>query len=397
VTEPSPRRVEIAAPAKLNLGLEIVGKRADGYHDLATVFLTVNLCDRLVLSGDGETARRQVEESRSRDVEEWARGVHGAPLPSQFDKGRSGGGRGAFPHPSPSPIAMGEGLVPAGNRLGDREDAELGSTSPNEPSQSERGRGEGLPRVDGAQESTITFTCSDPTLATEDNLALRALHALSAATGDHGTAHLSLEKRIPTAAGLGGASSDAAAALLAGNAVWNLGLPHDRLREIAASLGSDVPFLLRGGCAVGRGRGDLLDPLPLPRDVWFVLVMPRLVIPRKTARLYALLASGDFGDGSRVFAQAERLRVGLPLDPALLGNAFARPLASLIPELANLPDLLRAAGAPSVALSGAGPAHYVPLFDSEEAERVAAAIRRRLGSQADVVVAEPVPARALTS
>ncbi|MEZ4564997.1 MAG: hypothetical protein R2853_19895 [Thermomicrobiales bacterium] len=73
-----------------------------------------------------------------------------------------------------------------------------------------------------------------------------------------------MEKRIPIAAGLGGASSDAAATLLALRTLWQLALPDDALAAMALELGSDVPFLLRGGCALGGGRGEVLEGLPVP-------------------------------------------------------------------------------------------------------------------------------------
>ncbi len=89
-----------------------------------------------------------------------------------------------------------------------------------------------------------------------------------------------------------------------------------------------------------------------------MVVVPDVQIPAKTASLYARLRPEDFSDGSRIAAQAARLRSGQALDPTLLGNAFARPLYAIAPELAALPDTMRDAGAESVAISGAGPTHY---------------------------------------
>ena len=85
-------------------------------------------------------------------------------------------------------------------------------------------------------------------------------------SGLRGGVRVSLKKRIPVAAGLGGASSDAAAALLAARALWGLEVGDEQLREIAGRLGSDVPFFLQGGCALGRGRGEELTALPVPED-----------------------------------------------------------------------------------------------------------------------------------
>ena len=132
-----------------------------------------------------------------------------------------------------------------------------------------------------------------------------------------------------------------------------------RLHDLATRLGSDVPFFLRGGCAIGRGRGDLLEPLPLPAQIsgsWSSC-QTCASRPRRPASTRASSAE-DFSDGSRIAAQAARLRSGLAPDMTLLGNAFARPLYAMVPELAALPDIMRDAGAESVAISGAGPAHY---------------------------------------
>jgi 4-diphosphocytidyl-2-C-methyl-D-erythritol kinase len=287
------RQVVIDAPAKLNLGLEVIGRRDDGFHEIATIFLTIDLCDRLTF------------------------------LPSDH----------------------------------------------------------------------LELRCDDDALASDDNLALRALQLLRDEANHPGGARLHLCKRIPAAAGLGGASSDAAAALLGGRELWQLDVSEARLQGLAARLGSDVPFFLRGGCALGRGRGDLLEPLPLPASLWFVVVVPDVRIPAKTASLYARLTAEDFSDGSRIASQTARLRSGLAADVKLLRNAFARPLYAMIPELAALPDIMRDAGAESVAISGAGPAHYTVVTSEALAEDVAERLRDRLGNRSQVILARPAPLR----
>jgi 4-diphosphocytidyl-2-C-methyl-D-erythritol kinase len=292
-TESGERQIVIDAPAKLNLGLEVNGRREDGYHEIATIFMTIDLYDRLTLSLSAD----------------------------------------------------------------------------------------------------LNLCCGDDTLVGEDNLALRALRLLRDETNHLGGAHVQLRKRIPTAAGLGGASSDAAAALLAGRELWQLDVSDARLHDLAARLGSDVPFFLRGGCAIGRGRGDLLEPLPLPAGLRFVVVVPDVHIPAKTASLYARLSADDFSDGALIAAQAARLRSGLAPDPTLLANSFAHPLYAMVPELAALADIMRDAGADSVAISGAGPAHYALLTDEAPAQRIAARLRERLGDCAQVTVARPAPGR----
>ena len=285
--------IERAAPAKVNLGLEVIGRRDDGFHEIATIFVAIDLCDRLTLT------------------------------PSE----------------------------------------------------------------------KLELTCDDDALAGGDNLAFRALQFLREEIHHRGGARVELSKGIPAAAGLGGASSDAAAALIGGRDLWRSDVSDARLHEIASHLGSDVPFFLRGGCAVGRGRGDILDPLPLPRELWFVVVVPDTAIPRKTASLYAQLSAEDLSDGSRIAAQAARMAAGLPLDEALLKNAFASPLYVIAPELAALPNVMKDAGAPTVAISGAGPAHYTVVTDPVQAEQISKGLRKRLGDQARIIVASPAPAR----
>jgi 4-diphosphocytidyl-2C-methyl-D-erythritol kinase len=127
--------------------------------------------------------------------------------------------------------------------------------------------------------------------------------------------------------------------------------------------------------------------------MWFVIVAPHVTIPDKTASLYAMLRPRDFSDGARVAAQAARLRAHLPPDPELLDNAFERPLTALLPELSAIATTMKEAGAPSIAISGAGPAHYTIATDVNEAESIAARIRERLRERARVFVAAPAPPR----
>jgi 4-diphosphocytidyl-2C-methyl-D-erythritol kinase len=137
------------------------------------------------------------------------------------------------------------------------------------------------------------------------------------------------------------------------------------------------------GSPVAEGEGRLL----------FLIVAPRIQIPRKTASLFAALESGDFSDGSRVRQQAERLRAGMPLDPALLGNAFSRALYALRPDVEAVARAMREAGAEHVALSGAGPAHYAVFTDAAMAQLVKRRLEERLGDAAEVFLTVPVPAR----
>jgi 4-diphosphocytidyl-2-C-methyl-D-erythritol kinase len=107
-----------------------------------------------------------------------------------------------------------------------------------------------------------------------ENLAVRAVELLRRRAGIRAGGSLRLVKRIPAASGLGGGSSDAAAALAAANIAWNLHWPRAELARLAAELGSDVPFFLVGGPAICRGRGERIEPLPNLGDLHFVVARP---------------------------------------------------------------------------------------------------------------------------
>jgi len=95
----------------------------------------------------------------------------------------------------------------------------------------------------------------------ESNLAWQAAKLVARACGEEPNVHIQIDKSIPIAAGMAGGSADAAATLVACDTYWNAGIPRDQLDAMAATLGSDVPFMLHGGCALGVGRGDVLSPV----------------------------------------------------------------------------------------------------------------------------------------
>ena len=119
----------------------------------------------------------------------------------------------------------------------------------------------------------------------ESNLVVRAVRALVAAAGRSGGASIALTKQIPSGAGLGGGSSDAAATLIGLNELWRSGISRKALEKIGAGLGADVPFCVRGGACVVRGAGEALAPLVLRSELWWVIAMPPE--PLSTAEVYA--------------------------------------------------------------------------------------------------------------
>ena len=118
----------------------------------------------------------------------------------------------------------------------------------------------------------------------ETNLAWKAAELVARASGEEPNIHIQIDKSIPIAAGMAGGSADAAATLLACDAYWNAGIPRDQLDAMAATLGSDVPFMLHGGCALGVGRGDVLSPVMIRGS--FHWVFATFVEGLSTAQIY---------------------------------------------------------------------------------------------------------------
>ena len=219
----------------------------------------------------------------------------------------------------------------------------------------------------------VRLEVEGPHEALEDDLVLRAA-ALLDGGGGRG-ARIRLTKRIPVAAGLGGGSSDAAAAVRGLSEVWGLGRSDEELTELAAQLGSDVPFFLVGGTALAEGRGERVTPLPDAALAWLVVVVPPIALADKTKRMYGALTPSDFTDGSRTVALAERLRAGMPLRDADLYNAFERAAYAVIEGLDVYRGALLAAGAGRVHLAGAGPALFALAADEAAARAMLSRLR----------------------
>jgi len=276
------RQVVVEAPAKVNLYLEILGRRPDGYHEIDTVMQTVSLADTVSI--------------RARED-------------------------GAF-------------------RL------------------SLRGETNGVP-ADGA------------------NLVIRAAHELAETLKRSSSqqsicgADIELEKRIPPGSGLGGGSSDAAATLVGLRGLWKVDAGDELLAEVAATLGSDIPFFVRGGAARCSGRGEIVESLGAEGHMYAVLVFGEQISTGDVYREYeklhltyshktdmlpwcrsGLVRLADIGDG--------------PLRNALEPAAF-----NIHPELRECKDALVAAGASQACLSGSGSCVYGVCESALQAEKVA--------------------------
>lgn len=272
-------------PAKLNLYLRVVGRRADGYHELETVFQTIDLCDELAVRGVSGRVRLR---------------CNSAEAPSDHS-----------------------------------------------------------------------------------NLVVRAASLLRArpeAFVSHG-AVLTLSKAIPTGAGLGGGSSDAAAALVLLNRLWELGLTVDSLRWLAAELGSDVPFFLEGGAAIGRGRGEVLEPLPDAPTRWFVLAKPPAGVATPWAYAH-YRPVGRNGVGLTDFLAAWQSDEPAAIAAGLRNDLEPGVLAER-PDIAALLEALLAAGAVNARMTGSGAC----VFGVCESEAQARSVAERLKASTDAWVA----------
>jgi len=235
----------------------------------------------------------------------------------------------------------------------------------------------------------ITLTCNVPGLDTADNLVLRAARLLQRATGQTAGAAIRLEKGIPIAAGLGGGSSDAATTLVALSRLWGLHMSEANLHNLAAALGSDVPFFLVGGTCLAQGRGEMLTPLPALPEHWVVLVRPALEIPDKTALMYDRITQREYTSGSVTRHMARSIQDGRPLEIGLIFNTFEWVAFRLFDHIDAVRQQVVDAGADHVRLCGAGPSLYA-LYAREQEEEARSLSERLRGEGLEVYLTRTV-------
>jgi 4-diphosphocytidyl-2-C-methyl-D-erythritol kinase len=280
MAENPPDKEFFYAHAKINLSLEVLNRRPDGFHDVMTVMQTIGLADKLYLSLAGD----------------------------------------------------------------------------------------------------LQFDCNQPELVVEENLVWRAalLMLELCGEGQQRGADIFLEKVIPVKAGLGGGSSDAATTLMALNRLWKLDLSEDRLVELAAQLGSDVPFFIRGGTALAEGRGEKLEALPALAPSWLVLLFPQIELPdNKTRELYRMLDRNDFSSGGVTRALVRAISRQERPAQSLFFNSFERVVYERFPRLDYFRQAMVEAGADYVRISGSGPTIYTLLNDEADAQAIAGQLNER--------------------
>lgn len=291
-------RVEVLTPAKINLFLEVLARRPDGFHEIETLLAAISLQDGLVFV--------PLDEDR---IELDCRSC------------------------------LGSAACEIAQRAKSAEAAETAADVPCGPA----------------------------------NLAWRAIALLRERAAERRGARLTLLKRIPAAAGLGGASSDAAAALVAANLGWNLGWSHKQLAELATEIGSDVPFFLQRGAAVCRGRGERIErvrlpPLPVvvvrpPVGLATPAVYQRCQPAEKPASVRPVIAALAIGDGSRAAKH--------------LHNQLQQPAAALTPWIARLQAEFQQVDCLGHQMSGSGSSFFGICRHARHARRVASRLRAR--------------------
>jgi len=248
-----------------------------------------------------------------------------------------------------------------------------------------------------AGEGTAPGSAVDRVPTDRRNLVWRAAVLLAEQAGVKAHAFIDIAKSIPTAAGLAGGSADAAAALVALDALWNTGATRGDLAGLAAQLGSDVPFSLLGGVALGSGRGERLSPVLARRQTHWVLGIARegLSTPAVYAELDRLRATGRLPDGTEPSSPESviaALSSGSPSALAeVLANDLEAPAVALRPELRRGMRAATDAGAVAAFLSGSGPTVAALAEDEDAAVRLAAALSAEGVFRTVRVVHGPVP------
>lgn len=222
--------------------------------------------------------------------------------------------------------------------------------------------------IDAARD--FHFRCNDSSLSTgEDNLVVRAARLFFAQTKMPANVSLNLQKRIPHGAGLGGGSSDAAATLRGLNKLFATNLPAEILQELAAELGSDVPFFLEERAAVCRGRGEQIEPVQLPTRFPLLLLKPGFSVPTPWAY-------------SR-WKEAKRLPGGFYEAQEFRGQTFVndleRPVFEKFPFLAQMKDwFLRQPEIVVALMAGSGSTMFGILHDEAKGEPLVERARAEL-------------------
>lgn len=225
-----------------------------------------------------------------------------------------------------------------------------------------------------ASQGAITVEVSRPDIPAETNLVIRAAALLRQRMSVQQGVHFALTKHVPVGAGLGGGSSDAAAALRLCDRLWNTRRTVEQLQALGAELGSDVPLFFHLPAAIIRGRGERVEPISLSWHGSFVLVHGGW--PVSTALTYAAFAGGIRGAASEDACDiVRRARTAGEISEGLC-NALVPAVYHVEPRVAELHDRLSSLRLGRWGLTGAGSTFFMPLDSRQEAEELASRVER---------------------
>lgn len=262
------RYIEIKAPAKINIGLDVLSKRADGYHNLNTIFYPIiDLYDNLF-----------------------------------FEKS-----------------------------------------------------------------DKFSFICENPTVPNDDsNLVVKAAKTLEEYSGKRLNVKIELKKNIPSQAGLGGGSSDAAATLISLNEMFQLGIKYEAMLELALKLGSDVPFFIKSKPAIGTSRGEILEPIELSIEDPILVVNPRINVSTKEA--FSSILPNIYKTDFKSLIIEDKLNYSTAR--AILKNDFEKSVFTRHPLIQQIKEEIYNCGALFSMMSGTGSTVY-GIFPSLESAELA--------------------------
>jgi 4-diphosphocytidyl-2C-methyl-D-erythritol kinase len=348
---PAPDRLRLLAPAKINLHLRVgPPPTPGGFHPLLTWMCTVALFDTLTLSR--------------------------AALPSaESSRGLLAGAISELNCDDPAvPCDATNLIVRAGTILADH----IVNADRSAPyaDAADRATREGGDAPVGSQ----VRTRANVVRGTEGTAAWLGLPRWKA----------SLQKRIPTGAGLGGGSSDGARAMLGLERAWAAGLSRAQLAQLSARVGSDLPFFFFGSSSICTGRGEVVRPTPPPQAKWAVLVLPKIAMP--TPAVYRKFDAMRLGDATSIAAEpAWEQWARLPAIDLLpkLVNDLETPAFSLRPDLASIREQVESQLRRPVRMSGSGSSLFT-LYDDQAAAQNAAT--QLIAAECSVMEVEVAPA-----
>ena len=250
--------------------------------------------------------------------------------------------------------------------------------------------------IKAADTPKITLHCNHPQVPTDEtNLAYRAAKLMCDSFpnvyANYGGVDINIEKNLPVAAGLAGGSSDAAAVLVGMDLMWGLGLTQPELQELAAKLGSDIPFCVGGGTAVATGRGEVLDAIADLDNLWVVLAKyNNLSVSTPWAyKTYRQNYSADYvSDRTGVVKRSDRVKTGslmkaiIHKNSAEIGNLLYNDLEKVVlpahPQVAQLKEAFTTTNTLGTMMSGSGPTVFA-LFESiSQAQTAARQVKERI-------------------